>query len=136
MHVCTDGAEVEVLHVTFVQHGTDESEQSDREEADGYVAPRNGIAYRASGRDGPQLFVSGTQFNRSASLVVRGDADARTIVFPNTVRAVQSDAFYDNERLRSAVLNEGLEALGDHTFCGCVRLSRVTFPEGSSLGEI
>ena len=57
-----------------------------------------------------RVFVSGTVFNREISSVKRG-ADARTIIFPNTVRDMCGYAFTANKRLRSAVLNEGLEEL-------------------------
>ena len=43
--------------------------------------------------------------------LVHGAENTRTIIFPNTVRETKYDAFTDNQSLRSAVLNEGLERL-------------------------
>ena len=127
----------------------------------------NGILYQRS--DGGDLatysFVSGTQFDRSMSLVVGGADRIRTITFPDTVRGAFDFAFDNNKQLRYAVLNGGLERLGgfrefvcigvfsdtllkrvllpatlkilgDDTFYGCRGLTSVTFAEGSRLEEI
>ena len=40
-----------------------------------------------------------------------GSEDARTIIFPNTVRNVCESAFLRHEQLRSAVVNEGVSKL-------------------------
>ena len=57
-------------------------------------------------------FVSGTELSRNMSLVVREHFGATTATFPNTARRVQNDAFRKTP-LRSVVLNEGLETLGE-----------------------
>ena len=121
---------------------------------------RNGISYRADEDQPPlaRLFVSETQLSRDASAVKRGSTRGRTLAFPRTVRRVQCVAFRSAESLRSVVLNEGLEALGDRafyrtglrevafpaslrktgkgTFAGCESLRRVTFAAGSVLERI
>lgn len=78
------------------------------------LTPRNVISYQF--RDGNnfvcRLFVSETEFSRNISQVVRG-RDSKTITFPNTVREVCGNAFQGSP-LSSAVLNEGLETLGEY----------------------
>lgn len=83
--------------------------------------------------------------------------DARTVIFPNTVRELRSEAFRGNGLLRAVVLNEGLEKLSagneresifkdtglekvrvltrmrvldDRVFSGCKSLRRVELPDG------
>ena len=50
------------------------------------------------------------------SRIVLGAKDARTVAFPSTVREV-SDSAFAGANLLSAVLNEGLETLGEHSNC-------------------
>ena len=88
-----------------------------------------------------------------------------TIAFPNTVRDIQRDAFYQASQLKSLITNEGLETLGnpdqqpdrgtfsntrieyvgvsssvkkieDHTFYGCKELRHVAIQEHSHLQSI
>ena len=47
------------------------------------------------------------------SLVTKGTEQAKTVTFPGTVRRVGECAFRRNTLLRSVILNEGLEALGE-----------------------
>lgn len=117
------------------------------------MTTQNGIFYRP-----PRLLVSGTEFNRRTSLIVKGAESARTVTFSSTVREAQDRAFAGYSRLRSVVLREGLETfggtrrsrdsvfrgsglagvrlpstlktLGDHAFAGCARLKNVLFPAG------
>lgn len=46
------------------------------------------------------------------SRVVRKTDGARTLALPNSAREVLDGAFGENRRLRSVILNEGLETLG------------------------
>ena len=87
------------------------------------------------------MFVSGTEFDRSVSVLAKGAKDVKTVTFPSTVRAARSGAFsgdYGMERpLESVVLNEGLERLGEcasegkdynkGVFCYS-RIERITLP--------
>ena len=83
------------------------------------VCPRNNISYflRDTGSHKLLLFVSGTELDRTMSVLVKGTEDATTITFPNTVREVRRGAFSGEVRkprvLKSVVLNEGLERLGE-----------------------
>ena len=62
-------------------------------------------------------FVSGTDFTRNISQIVRGTRYAKTITFPKTVREVKDSAFR-LATILSVVLNEGLEELGKYlTYC-------------------
>ena len=63
-----------------------------------------------------RAFVSGTEFGRDISQIVWGAKSVKTIIFPNTVRDVCDGAFRDTTVL-SAVLNEGLETLREHSNC-------------------
>ena len=73
----------------------------------------NVIVYKADESGDVSPFVSWTEFNRDASVIVDGAEDATTITFPKTVREVQNDAF-QGKAVRSAVLNEGLKKLGEY----------------------
>ena len=76
---------------------------------------RYGVVYaldRDSWRLMARFFIAETEFSRDMSSIEKGPKSARTIAFPSTVRAVRDGAFYENDLLRSAVLNEGLETLG------------------------
>ena len=64
------------------------------------------------GRQELRITVSGAEFSRDARTVFGGPGDIRTMVFPNTVRAVRQGAFHSVKSLKSVVLNEGLETLG------------------------
>lgn len=46
------------------------------------------------------------------SEILGASSETRTLRFPMTVRTVRQGTFHKNGALRSAVLNEGLEALG------------------------
>ena len=92
------------------------------------------------------------------SAVAMGADNARTVVFPKTVKTVQSCAFCGVVFLQSAVLNEGLLTiwnqafqnsglqkvvipstlldLGKSAFAVCCSLARVDFREGSRLETI
>ena len=112
-----------------------------------------------------QVFASGAELSRDMSQLARGASDARTFTFPKGVLRLRDRAFADSEQLRSVVLNEGLETLGeyqgpnckgafrgtklrsvavpktvrllgDRTFQACAELRRVTFAEGSALEKI
>ena len=61
-----------------------------------------------------RLFVSRIEFNRKLSQIARAISSVTTVTFPNTVTLVLDGAF-QNTSLRSVVLNEGLEQLGE---CG------------------
>ena len=60
----------------------------------------------------PHIFVSETRLSRDMSRIVLGAKDVRTITFPSTIRDLSNGAFAD-ANLLSAVLNKGLETLGE-----------------------
>lgn len=138
-YACTGDAKVGVGRDVFEYF---EEEHKDR---GGLTTPRNGIAYRKDGRTlRTQLFVSEMELSRDALLVAQGANRVRTITFPKTIRDVTENAFYELSFLRSAVMNEGLEALGERggtqsePYSGAFRgigLQRVVFPSTiKSLG--
>ena len=75
---------------------------------------KNIVSYQTRDGDRRQVrpFVSGIEFSRNMSLVMREHFGAATVTFPNTARRVRNDAFRKTP-LRSVVLNEGLETLGE-----------------------
>lgn len=74
----------------------------------------SGIRYKAHEEENrTHLFVSGAEFSRSMSQIVWGARNAKTVAFPNTVKEVQEYTFFYTT-IRSAVLNEGLETLGEY----------------------
>ena len=73
----------------------------------------NVIVYKVDESGDVSLFVSWTEFSRDASVIVDGAEDAKTVIFPKTIRGVQNDAF-QRKAVRSAVLNEGLKKLGEY----------------------
>lgn len=46
--------------------------------------------------------------------ITAGSERVRTVRFPNTVRRASNHLFTNSKSLCSAVLNEGLEILGEH----------------------
>lgn len=111
-----------------------------------------------------QVFVSGTELARDMSRVIRGARSTKTTTFPSTVRKVLDGAFSDTS-VKSVILNEGLEVLGEcgarncrgvfswtrlrlvalpstlrmignRAFYDCKRLRRATFCEDSRLQKI
>ena len=87
------------------------------------------------------MFASGTEFDKSVSIIVNGAKDVKTVTFPSTIRAARSGAFsgeYGMERpLESVVLNEGLERLGacrsdgkdyNKGIFGYTKIERITLP--------
>ena len=64
-------------------------------------------------QDKLSVFVSETEFDRVMSQIMTGSRSTRTIMFPSTVIRVQEGAFEDSPLLKSAILNEGLERLGE-----------------------
>ena len=138
-YACADDAKVEVCRDVF------EYFAEEHKSLGGLTTPRNGIAYRKDGCTlRTQLFVSETEFSRDVLLIAQGANRVRTITFPNTIRDVAKNAFYESSFLRSAVMNEGLETLGERSgtqtepYSGAFRgigLQRVVFPSTiESLG--
>lgn len=124
-YVCPDGAVVQVPRRSLVQRerededsapSQDEHKQGEERDAHEHgerETSRSQVLYRVhDGRMSLQLFVSGTEFDPSMSRVVRETDGARTLALPNSAREVLDGAFGENRRLRSVILNEGLETLG------------------------
>ena len=71
------------------------------------------IAYNVNaGKAYALVAVPGILFDRDMWLIVWAARGIKTITFPSTVRNVEGDTFYFTP-LISAVLNEGLEELGE-----------------------
>lgn len=131
-YVCADNVRVCIFCKTFEYFAKEPQSQEAR------ATPRNGIAYRReNGALEAHIFVSEAQFSRDARRVEREADNARTVTFPSTARAVDKNAFCKLGLLRSAVLNEGLEMLGEcerecvEYHCGAFRntgLQRVVLP--------
>ena len=71
----------------------------------------NSVVYRRGAkakRSCVRLFVSGLEFNRDISVLIKG-TQAHTSTFLNTVKEVRGEAFAEDECLKSVVLNESLE---------------------------
>ena len=60
----------------------------------------------------PKLEISLVELDRGMKMIFGTSDGVRTITFPNTVKIVRQSSFSRAEMLRSATLNEGLEALG------------------------
>ena len=151
---CADGVDVLVPKGAFRRDG---------EEAYSKIKYANAIVYKIDEGGDVSPFVSWTEFNRDASVIVDGAEDVTTVTFPRTVREVLNSAFA-KVAIRSVVLNEGLEELGkcddvnfgvfynarlrkvqlpstlrvlnDKVFGHCEQLRRVTFTSGSKLERI
>ena len=85
-------------------------EQSDSDDTDYWMECVTGVEYEIH-LEKECATVSGTEFNRNMSRIVKGAANVKTITFPSTVREAPDDVFWQTE-IRSAILNEGLETLG------------------------
>ena len=109
------------------------------------------VSYGGAGAGQTRALVSGTRLSRNLSQIASGAKDAKTLTFPRTVRETRGYLFWGGP-LRSVVLNEGLQTLGDdagavfkdtrlrtvrlpstlrvldqETFADCGRLRRVAF---------
>ena len=117
---------------TQSQHETGRKDTNDQNQA----SRASVIQYQRETQRGspkPRLFVSGTEFGRDMSEVVKGTDGTKIFTFPKTVRAVQKDAFQRISLLGSVVLNDGLEVIGEAAFRG-TGLRAVRFP--TTLREI
>lgn len=112
-----------------------------------------------------QLFVSESEFDRSVSTIVKGPKETKLVIFPSTTRHARAGAFAESQRLKSVILNEGLEklegpcddqhsgvfsgtdiehitlpstlrVLGDKAFQNCRMLKSMIFSRKSKLEEI
>ena len=108
LHRCVDGMEIVWAGNFWLERTGDGPDKKE------HVIARNSVLYLSCNgkRRRVQLFVSGTELSRDMSLVVREHFGAATATFPNTARRVQNDAFRKRP-LRSVVLNEGLDTLGE-----------------------
>ena len=61
----------------------------------------------------PRIIVSGVYFDRGMKTLFVGPDDIRTIIFPSMLKTILQSAFCDVKSLRKAVINEGLEMLGE-----------------------
>ena len=55
---------------------------------------------------------------------------AADVVIPESVTAIGSGAFKDNQTLRSVVIHEGVTIIGDSAFYNCDNLKEIDLPEG------
>ena len=105
-YVCADGVEVRVRSTTPGMH----LYSVDNHDEVTYVST---IAYNVNaGKAYALVAVPGILFDRDMWLIVWAARGIKTITFPSTVRNVEGDTFYFTP-LISAVLNEGLEELGE-----------------------
>lgn len=63
----------------------------------------------------------------------RGNATVAEIIFPASLRAIDSFAFTMCSRPTSVTLPEGLQEIGPYAFCGCDALTEVILPETLTL---
>ena len=64
------------------------------------------------------------------------DTALTELKIPNSVRIIDSCAFYECTSLRSVELHEGIEVIGDYCFAGCSELEEINFPSTiTSVGE-
>jgi hypothetical protein len=71
----------------------------------------------------------------SGNYVVTGvyDNNATEIIIPSThrgqeIRLIQSDSFYCNSKIKSVVINDGINTVGDYAFGNCSNLKSVVIP--------
>ena len=103
-HKCVDGVRIQSVFIR--------PERSNSDDTDYWMECVNEVEYEIySEEEYLRLLVSGTEFNRNMSLIVKGTGNVKTITFPNTVKEAPDDVFWETE-IRSAILNEGLEKLG------------------------
>ena len=161
---CTDCGDVHIRQILRKEKPV----QKGSGKAPDQAAPASMIGYCINARRRKaqvQVFASGAELSRDISQLARGASDARTVTFSKGVLRLRDRVFADSEQLRSVVLNEGLETLGeyqgpncrgafrgtklrsvavpktvrllgDHTFQACAELKCVTFAEGSALEKI
>ena len=72
--------------------------------------------------------MSGAEFTRDLSELIRGAPDSRTVTSPNSLTVVREYAFERAVRLVSVVLNEGLEEICEGAFSSS-GLRRIVLPQ-------
>ena len=77
--------------------------------------PRSGVRHVRDAQKllQPRITISGVEFDRRMKTLFGGSDSIKTIIFPSILRTVRQSAFYGVKSLRKAVLNEGLEILGE-----------------------
>lgn len=65
------------------------------------------------------LLVSGAEFTRDMSTLLREAPDSRTAALPGSLKIISDGAFEGAARLVSAVLSEGLEKIREEAFSRC-----------------
>lgn len=114
---CRDAMYVKILGRVSAKNRKDKPRPTARSANVGPAA-RNAIIYQMRGEYGrvPRLFISGTELNRSMSVIVKGAESTKEVTFPGTTREARDGSFSEQNKktrvLRSIVLNEGLEVLG------------------------
>lgn len=100
----------------------------------------NRIVYKRHEKDSQsriQLFVSESEFDRSISLFAKAAEGIKLVTTPSTVKETRYDTFVENWELKSVVLNEGLERLGElegndqnkpEGMFGNTKIKRITLP--------
>ena len=126
-YVCADGVKVRVRSITpgMRLYSVDNHDEVT------YVST---IAYNVNaGKAYTLVAVPGILFDRDMWLIVWAARGIKTITFPRTIKIVQESAFHHTP-LMSAVLNEGLEELGECGARNCrgvfhwTKLKRVVLP--------
>ena len=110
--MCADGVAVLLSSRALKRSVRDQDDSDDPDVRIEYV---NGVAFKAGtmmSHARPQVIISETFFSRDVPQILWGAKDIKTIVFPNTVKYVSNCAL-TSPALKSVVLNEGLETLGE-----------------------
>ena len=62
------------------------------------------------------VIVSGVWYNKSVDKMIRGGLNTRTIIYPKTLRDVETHTCCHVASLRSIVMNEGLKVIKSEQF--------------------
>ena len=92
----------------------------------------NGVLYTYTGADRSVVIPNGVKEIHSDAF--RGNTVVEQITIPSTVESIGSNAFEGCSELRSVSIPDSVETLGDAVFMGCSALNNVTI--GSGVREV
>ena len=99
--------------------------------------PENGLAYaricQRKCRTAAVVITDKAWYDRPMETLIKREANAATLVYPKTIKCVERTIFLPVMGLRSVVMNEGLETVGNHVLTE-VMLKELTIP--ASVREI
>jgi len=81
---------------------------------------------------------NGILFNKDKTILIQYPANKQETAYsiPTTVLKIEPDAFFNNKNILEINISENVNSIGQYAFCGCEKLSSITFAENCSVETI